>query len=317
MSEDTVSDSLNLFGHNSTATATRTVSSLPWTCRVCGTTGITGPSCPSCGCERTAGRASAASDLPMTGQPFFFRPKNQAFASGQAKKIAGNPTGLGVIVLLAGLFVASLVIFLGFAVPAWQGNEELDRRGVVTEGTVIDQRVSTSDEGGDTYYITYRFWANQAEQYYTREQFVSQSSYSDWPVDATVRVKYLPSEPTRSKVLGDSKEDTARVIGMVLSVALMVGTLILLILAVNRCLRNRKLFAKGQLLKGQVITCTSREDSDGDLWITLRYRFFTPEGYEIVKQQRRMANDLKDALLPRSSRPVLVLYLTDKVHKVL
>ncbi len=303
----------------------RPASGPPWRCKFCDTEGITAARCPNCGADRATGAASVIRPVkaaprpprpdPLAGDPFIFYPKNEKFVRGQTDHVRGYVTVPVLVGLLVG-FVIAVALFLGVALPSWERAQDLDANGLKTEGTIDSRRVVIGDES-DSHYVTYVFWAWETESHYKREQSVSYRTYRALPRGSEVEIKYLPDDPRTSKLLGDDTEDTGRMITLLIAVAAGAILLILFIIGLEYRARTGELMRKGRLLRGKVVSCQGRLDSDDDLTVTLRYTFHTPEGRRIEKTARRMANDLKGAALPRPGDPVVVLYLDDKNYKLM
>ncbi|MBN1202594.1 MAG: DUF3592 domain-containing protein [Anaerolineae bacterium] len=302
----------------------RSVAGPAWMCKFCRTENITGDVCPNCGADRASGQASAkerrraraaSGNWMASEQPFLFHPGNRRFLQGKSRGLSGTATG-GLIAVLLVLVLAMVGLFVVVGIPHWLQARELDRSGVITQGTVIERDIHEDDEGSDTYYVRYSFVAGDGRAY-ERQQQVSRSNYSNWARGATVRVKYLTGDPAVSRLVDDNTADSGSRIVLIISVVAIALVMIFVVLAVDQRSRNRRLASKGQLLRGEVLVCTGHKDSDGDYFVTLRYCFLSPEDREITARDRRLANDLKHASLPAPGTAVAVLYADDDTYKVL
>lgn len=307
------------------ASTTSGGASSTWDCAFCGTKRITRQTCPSCGAERpaasAAGHPTPEAVAPPLAQPertpFLFHPKNKNFLLGKSTRLHGGGCSPISIVALLAVFVCGTLIFYGTAIESWNRARSLDRDGVLTEGTVTSRRVYEDSEGSDSYFVTYSFWARERERYFSREQSVTSKSYSRWNDGSAVRIKYLPSDPAKSKLLGDSHEDNQQRITMFVAIAALAGVLIAAIIGIERRRRHQRLVRHGSILRGEIVSFTTSEDSDGDLTIRVRYRFTTPAGRTLYKQQRRQANEYKKHPHPQKSTPVAVVYVDDRHYRLL
>ncbi|NDJ77638.1 MAG: DUF3592 domain-containing protein, partial [Chloroflexi bacterium] len=278
-----------------------------------------------CGADRASGIAQpgelgAAAVRPpqpeTTGEMFFFHPKNERFLAGKTKRIAATVNGwiIGVLLLV---LVVGLFIFFGVGVVGLVNDIKLDQNGVETTGRVIDSEEREGDDS-TSYYIEYEFRAVEKDRKVTAEKQVSWSNYSRWrEKGSSVRVRYLPSNPSVNELVGDNTVDNNRTVGIIVGFIVLVVFGLITLAVFNSYLRSRELLRKGTLIKGEVLSCSSHEDSDDDLHITLRFRFFTPAGKEITKTESRMANEFKNTPLARPGNPVTILFLNEKRYRVL
>ena len=300
----------------------------PWNCKYCNTEGNTGDTCPNCGASYGEGRASPIRPLELDQlttmpedqdeRPFILFPENQAFVAGKTNRLAGQLSSLWVLALAAGIVIVLLVMG-ALAIPNWYDAQELERNGVVTQGSIVDRRSIIDNDGGETtWYITYSFYVTETNTAYRSEKQASRSIYNKFPTGSTAEVRYLPSDPDNSRLEADNNtygnSRSTVIVGVGLIVLLAIG------LVIVREVRQRStaLARKGQLLRGEVVSCTAKENDDGDLTVKLRYHFFNPDGRELMRlETRSMANDLKDRRLPRPGQAVVVLYLNDKTFRVM
>lgn len=282
-----------------------------WTCHVCGTEGITAEKCPVCDAPRTVTIRPVTPPGVLLPRPhgdnlFIFRPEHEKFVQGRTHRLTGRTLGY----VIAGLALCLACIVLGFAgrvLPAWLEARELENEGVITTGVIQDVRVVENDEGAHGYFVTYQF--SDDGQLYSREQRVSRDNFLAWIPGAEVQVKYAPSEPQHSKLVGDDTQDRGRqweIVGVIGAAAVLLGALIVV---GNYRLRVARLEREGRLLPGEVLMCGSGMDDSGNLTVSVKYVFETPQGDEVIKYESRVANDLKGKPLPMPGVSILVLYV--------
>ncbi len=309
-----------------------------WSCTFCGTDDITAPNCPNCGAEREAAKGSPIKSLenggitgvpPLAGSikgprwqwvddpPFLLVNNNRNFLIGKTKRLAGSRGHGACMLLLAVLFIGLMLAFVGIALPNWNAMKDLDSSGIEATGIVSARRVIVDDEGSDTYKLTYRYWVPNTEEWYSREVTIKQNTYHRHTEGTEIAIRYLPSDPANSTLAGDSTERESRLMMAILSV---VGLVVLAITGlVIMELKNRedKLVSEGRVLRGEVISAESWEDSDDDYNIKIKYRFATPTGKQIIKTVNKCDNSLRKESLPRHGSALAIIYRTDKHFRVL
>lgn len=174
-------------------------------------------------------------------------------------------------------------------------------------------------ERGNKYVVLYRFSPSgdidpdgkaSAGPLYNGEQRVSRETFRQMALDTFEPVVYLPDDPSQSYLKTRPDPDVVRRKQIILAaVVLTVLTLLLLLIGWKR---NGK-----QVLKGQIVSCTSHMDQDGDLNLKFRYRFRSPSGEIITGQISQIRNDLKNKALPDEGTSVAVYYRSDKSHRLL
>ncbi len=236
--------------------------------------------------------------------PFLLDPHNARFLSGQTRR--SGRASLGCLIGLGLLFMCSLGVLLCGAVPAWYQTWELDQKGVVVKGVVESTRTATSSSDKQvTYYVTYRFQLDKNGEWHSREQEVRSSTYARLTPGALVQVKVLPSDPTRSTLVGEEQDQR---LGVVLMLLCVIGVAIVFVMVYQARRRGLGSARQGRILRGEVVTCSTETRSRGDLWIKLECRFSAPDGATITHTERRMRNDLKQGGVPTPGTPLAVLY---------
>src|SRR5258708_18221579 len=186
--------------------------------------------------------------------------------------------------------------------------------GTATQAIVTDGYSSTSNKGGTSYYIDYELKVDG--QVYKKHVGIGIDLYNRLLIGDAVQVKYLPSDPNVSVLTGSDKDDTDRNSGIlalviVLPICLIISGLILL-----NDRKNRRL-SKGQLLPGTVVGAPGRSGSRGSYLVTIDYRFTSPYGQETTRGQAGNRPDLRKTALPAAGTPVTVLYVDDKLQRLM
>ena len=99
------------------------------------------------------------------------------------------------VVLLLPSIGLGMVWFIGSAVGRYLRARELDQWGKTTEGTIINSWVDRDSDGDTTYYVAYEFGHSIEVM-----QKVKRSLYEQLPIRSQVPVRYLPDDPTISRM---------------------------------------------------------------------------------------------------------------------
>ncbi|MBZ0305059.1 MAG: DUF3592 domain-containing protein [Anaerolineae bacterium] len=236
-----------------------------------------------------------------------------SFLRGEAKRPASlKNTELGCTVPFLSIFVLVGIAMLVGSIVMLKNDLDLKNDGVLTQGKMIDHDLSENSEGTG-YYITYFFVAN--DRTYTKEQSVSSDLFYRFTPDAPVTIRYLPTNPDKSRIEGEGMSPWA-FLGF--SVCWMSFVMLAVWGIVHQADQNELLVKKGQLIEGTVVSASSYNDSDDGYSIKLKYRFVSPDGGQmVVKTYQFAASDHKGEALPVQGTCLKILYYTDKHHQVL
>ncbi|MBI3724798.1 DUF3592 domain-containing protein [bacterium] len=239
---------------------------------------------------------------------FLLYPENEAFAKGEPgarPRVDAGENGCLALFLLP-FVVAGVVIVVLAARELWT-TALLETRGVEAAARVLSREVVQDD--GASYCVTYAFSPGEAEL--TRRESVSEKFYGEHFEGAGLTVCYLPDDPAVSRISPISLVPALLVAVFALFWSALVGGLFF---ATGRALvRARRLVRAGRLVPGRVLSCASW-DSEGDLWIKLRYELESPSGFTVAGDIRRRVDQLKGRPLPRPGDPISICYASDRVH---
>ncbi|MBC8100159.1 MAG: DUF3592 domain-containing protein, partial [Armatimonadetes bacterium] len=193
--------------------------------------------------------------------------------------------------------------------------QRLEREGVTTTGEFVSRATTTDSDSNTNYSVEYAFTMDGVR--YTRTESVNEPYYNQAESGGAVQLRYLPSDPTVSAIVGNSSSDTA---GFIIFGVIWAGLLVLIVTGTTLNLRRQeRLTRDGKLVLGTVVQFTSKvRGEDQDVWLELTYRFqHTESGETITGTDRWKRNDLKGTALPTPGTAVAVLYTDAKQHMVL
>lgn len=246
-------------------------------------------------------------------QIFLLYPQHESFLTEGHGNLK-NPALWEVIFSI--IFTAIMIAIYGWFIVT-EINErnvlqQLEAEGTTTTATIISHR--TSSGKSTTYYVTYQFGVEQPNnppQTYTHEQSVSRNIYNLGD-NAPIAIRYLPNNPNVSRVQGSKRNDWVYpIMGLVFLIFP-----VLLFHTLNQYLRKKRLEREGQVIMGELQACTSRYVKGG-YRVDTKYTFLSPMGDEITGKTTSICNHLKKQRLPLQGERVAVIYVSDRLHRML
>ena len=248
----------------------------------------------------------------MFPQPFLITPSNYQYLN-RSRRSVNSESRRGMLILLVILIVIA-ALALGFgAWGSWDRDNHFRAKGVDTQGTAIERRVSRGRS--TSYYITYRYTVNG--QTYTHEESVSSSDYDRVYTNQKIAVRYLSDNPAESELAGHSDIGGAifwLIIGLVL-----VGSSAFVFTRLQRLSRFAQ---RGQIMQGMItnatMTITRSRRSQTSYTLGINYVFRNPYGTEVAGKEQKNRKDMQNAdMYSLRGAPVAVLYIDDKNYMLL
>lgn len=260
-----------------------------------------------------------ASETISIADLFLFNTAHRDFVLGKSRHLH-TPLMLGMggcgVLFIIPFVLAGLLIF-SMTVNGWITSIRLKFNGATVQGQIVGLRIDTSSDS-DTYYATYRFYAQNQSGPYTKEQSINSDLYNNLREGSRINVTYHRADPTLSRLTDNASYDLTQ--NILLSIFTAIWNLIiwgLVIGGVQTYRRAKRLEREGQLLKGTVVSCKGSTDSDGDYSIALTYAFHSPTGRNISRKESWIRNDLKTSSLPSPGTRVAILYADDACYQVM
>jgi len=190
--------------------------------------------------------------------------------------------------------------------------QQLEQSGLSIQASVTDQRVETNDR--NAYYITYSFQPDPTlDQVYSKESWVSRSYYNEVILSEVVDVRYLPDKPEVSDLVDFPRVSRFPLYTIVI---LFLGPPVVLWILFRAKIRQDRFGNEGQVIRGELLEFKSRMNN-GNYMVTTRYRFRSPLGSPLEGKSSSAHNNLRNTSPPASGTPVAVLYVDDKLHRLL
>ncbi len=250
----------------------------------------------------------------MVSKGIFLLDKRHAgFLNGRERKLYESGWWLVAMLPIIACGLLFGLLFLWGSLAEITARAQLNSRGVDGQAQVVSHRESSSGFGArrsTTHYLTYSLTdANGLS--YTREQAVSAAIYGA-AVGDVIAVRYLPDNPAESRIVGDYVTDP--VLPFALSLVILAVPLYLLLDRIWRWWRNRRLEESGQILYGEVMNASLSAGRIG-IKLSVQYSFQPPVGMYKQAWASRRSWFLAD--VPEMGTPVAVLYLNDRVYRML
>jgi hypothetical protein len=248
--------------------------------------------------------------LAQTGHFFLLDPDNKPFATGASHRLPAG--GQGCVLLFLSIFVLAGLFMAAEVARRWAHVAILSTNYVETEGQVLGREIQ--DDDGATYYVTYRFVAN--DQVHTIRESVEKTVFHSLEEGQSATVRYAPRDLSIATIAPGHVGGLLALTGFCL---LWDGTVLVISAVMAReILKRRKLARHGQRIMGKILRSAGHRDSDGDFVLDLEFHFRSPQtGDWIEDSESHIRKDLEDEPLPPAGTPVHVLYLDDETHLVL
>jgi hypothetical protein len=256
-----------------------------------------------------------------TGNTFLLNPRREGFLNGEARRFydfrTSNALGMAIVFVLFSILGGGIGFIGGREViTRWQ----LAQSGVETSATVtnLQETTSTNSEGQNTtnYYLTYEFHAEGVDHLtqYSREQKIGSTTYNNLTEQSLIPIRYLANDPTVSRYLSDSEDDGRLV--LLIATPFLAVVLMLLYIIVRQWRRNQRLVQEGQLIVGKIVEIRGSHVKGG-YQVSITYNFRSPEGREMSRKESLLRNDLRTGLLPKAGTQLAVVYVNDRLFRIL
>jgi hypothetical protein len=235
----------------------------------------------------------------MSTQPFLLNPKNHRVLEGRPR---GGTGDVLLILFMVPFVLAGIAMTLATAreIYLWTAFSQfgVDARGVVTrlwvEGAGEDQ----------SFHVAYEYGLDPSDDRTNPgDDRIDETVFKHLEKGGPIAIRYLRTDPSSSTVSGHGG-------WMFLAFFTLFWDAVTVFLCrgvVKGALRNQRL-REGCHVPGEVIDATSKDDSDGNLLLTIDYRFQSPDGRQLTGTASRIRNDLKENALPQRGAALVVQY---------
>jgi hypothetical protein len=240
---------------------------------------------------------------------------------------SGEQTGQGALRLLMNISAGCTIIFLipfvlaglfviGMFIKEVVDYNRLNSAGAIAEGYYIDSWINDDDDG-TSYHVSYEYIVDGAR--YT-DRISDQNAYNSFERGAPIRVRYWPGDPATSDLVEYPKGSSSMIFLGIFALIWNTFVWAMIYGILNRAIRDFRLHStpQKQFVPGTLIKSAGRPDSDNDFTIRVKYEFTSPQtGKRIQRKDSSIRNDLAEQGAPPAGTPVLILYQSDRLHKLM
>lgn len=209
------------------------------------------------------------------------------------------------------MFIFILIVATITSIPVLFPPKQYEVMAVITDKTI------EGDDFSPQYRLTYQY-TDHRNQTHEVSRLTEKFFYDELAIGSVVTARYLEGQSQRATLSGRYSEDVISLNSdFVWFVALMLVVLWMLIFWLIIPQRvNHRLRYRGTLLKG-VMTNIYPTKMFRRYDVTVDYTFATLNGDVIEARARQNRRDLEHEPLPKSNTPVLVLYVNDKLYRLM
>lgn len=240
---------------------------------------------------------------------FLIDPRHEAYVTGNSPYLLdGSLSNFKRIVIFL-----LVIICIGLVLSEVINTDDV---AITTEAQIItaEEDLTTSPI---SYFVVYRYQDEDGNNY-TDERTIPLNTFRQIEGDETVQVRYLPLTPHDAELVISQ----TRFFEEVRATLILLGLLLLLLLYVTvfwiirPSLRTQKLEGEGALLKAKLVNAypTGRGRQHR---INVEFHFDTPEGKNITHKAYQTRPELKDRPLPVMGAALTVLYVNDRLFRLM
>jgi hypothetical protein len=245
---------------------------------------------------------------------FLLNRGNWNFVNGKSRRIAGTNNCL-LIVLSSVVLAIMLYIAGNFLLTAFMVNQS----GHGGSAVIVSRR--TSSGKSTSYYVTFKFTPTTGDfqgKPVSVEQSVSRDAYNRLADGSEVSISYVPTAPTMALLAGSDADNSIINSTIVFGLA----ASIILVAAMRQFFRdwwrNARLARDGRLVEGQLTSYRTRRGRRSGFYVDVNYTFQSPQdGQYLAGKGSEARGDLRDTPAPPIGTPVSVLFVDNKLFKVL
>jgi len=281
---------------------------------------------------------ASPSKSPLSSQSSLL--KGTGGAADELKKLAPNPDAAYIVhdqygivqgtardrvslgghwlVALGAVVIAALCTFGAVleGVRTVRQSADAEARAITLPATVTGRSQLTSLRGAvDRWLVTFAFTTAQGESF-SGEADIDRATFEAFTEGAAIYIKYLPENPRRSTLAFQQLIPIDLDLALIIGIVPAAGAAILTGRAVLISLRNRHFERRGMVLRGEITKAEALERGASYI-VTLHYKFRTPDQREVIGILREDRDDLRKTALPKVGTEVAVLYVSDRLYRLL
>ncbi len=240
---------------------------------------------------------------------FLIDPRHEAYVTGNSPYLLdGSLSNFKRIVIFL-----LIIICIGLVLSEIINTDDV---AITTDAQIItaEEDLTTSPI---SYFVVYRYQDEDGNNY-TDERTIPLNTFRQIEGDETVSVRYLPLTPYDAElVVGKTRFfEEVRATLIVLGLLFVLLLYVSIFWIIHPSLRTQKLEREGALLKAKLVNAypTGRGRQHR---VNVEYHFSTPSGKNISRKTYHLRPDLKDKPLPVMGAALTVLYVNDRLFRLM
>jgi hypothetical protein len=250
---------------------------------------------------------------------FVLNPLNTQFLQGKISRPIKFGNGMGCVLVFLIPFICAGVFMTALTINEWRIWNTLRNDGIAVDAIVIDRDTSTDSDGDRSYYLTYRFTA-QNERTYIDKEGVSSEVYASYNREDTIAVVYDPNDPEEARPASEVQGWPLMQWFLTGFSVVWCGFIGFFTFSLWRDMRRfNALNRNGQIVIGEMRNRQLRA-AKNSYTLYVDYEFVSPEsGLLLNGSDRQPRGDLSPVRLQDLpvGTPVLVWYTNDKTFMIL
>lgn len=241
---------------------------------------------------------------------FLVDPRHTAYVTGESPYLQDGalPWIKRIIILLLvivsiGLFVSEFIV----------GDE-----GFVMVNAEILTLDETTTDADTIYFIVYRFQDENGNTI-TNEKDITREVYNRLNSAETVSIKYIPELPESATLDVEQTQFFEQVQGTLFLLIVFIAVLVYILIfwVVRPAWHNQHLETNGWLVKAKLSNAHPTTSWFNAHIVNITFHFSTPQGKTIRGSVSKQRPDLKKKSLPFLGTPMTVLYVNDRLWKIM
>ncbi|MEQ8673518.1 MAG: DUF3592 domain-containing protein [Aggregatilineales bacterium] len=241
---------------------------------------------------------------------FLLDPRHDAYVTGDAPYLLDGSLSNFQRILIFLL----VTICIGLVLTEIINTDDI---AITTEAQIItaEEDLTTSPI---SYFVVYRYQDEDGNNY-TDERDIPLNTFRKIEGEDTVQVRYLPLTPFDAELVVGETRFFEQVRGTLILLGLLFILLVYVIVfwLIIPSQRNQRLEREGALLKAKLINAYPTGGNARRHRINVEYHFSTPSGKNIARTTHQIRPDLKDKPLPVMGTAMTVLYVNDRLFKLM
>ncbi len=252
---------------------------------------------------------------------FLLDPSNRPFVEGKKPDIKRDYQAIiaYLVLLVACSFFAAFLLKHNASPTLSQivDNVRLIRSSALVQGVVISYRVEHINKNETTWFVTYQY--SVQDRVYTHESKLGRSAEPFAP-GVKIMVSYEPENPVNSTLIGSDISLPQALLSLIGDLIFALCFALLSIVIPVGLITGRVWVAPnlniGRIVPSQIVSLGIHKN--GNAWqIDMLYTYSPAPGVIKEDKDSRIRNDLRNRVLPEFGTPLAILYVSEKLTRLM